>query len=122
MSRAHRALDGAPAVARDTLSPDDANRFDRLAGAVLGSPGGVLGPALRAALPGTAGIRWLAAAGLAPGTRAAVLTSEQWLSLFASWSETADVPRSGGGSGNGRAGRPSAHGHAPGAKAAPRWF
>ena len=89
MSRAHRALDGAPAVARATLSPDDATRFDRLAGAVLGSPGGVLGPALRAALPGTAGIRWLAAAGLAPGTRAAALTSEQWLSLFATWSETA---------------------------------
>jgi hypothetical protein len=121
LSRAPRALDGAAADARATLSPDDATRFERLAGAVLASPGGVLGPALRAALPGTAGIRWLAAAGLPPGTRAAALTAEQWLSLFACWSETADVPRSGG-AGNGRAGRPSAHGHAPGAKAVPRWF
>jgi hypothetical protein len=121
VSRAHRALDGAAAAARATLSPDDAARFDRLAKAVLGSPGGVLGPALRAALPGTAGIRWLAGAGLSPGTRAAALTAEQWRSLFACWAETAEAPRSGAAA-NGRGGRPSAHGHAPGAKAVPRWF
>jgi hypothetical protein len=120
VSRPSRALDGAAAVARATLSTDDAARFDRLAGAVLAARG-ALGPALRAALPGTAGIRWLAAAGLPPGTKAAALTAEQWLSLFACWSETAQVPRSGA-AGNGHAARPSAHGHAPGAKAVPRWY
>ena len=121
MSRPSRALDGEAAVARATLSTDDTARFDRLAGTVLGSPGSVLGPALRAALPGTAGIRWLASAGLSPATKAAALTAEQWRSLFACWSETAQTPRSGG-NGTGRGGRPSAHGHAPGAKALPRWY
>jgi hypothetical protein len=120
LSRAHRPLGGAATVARGSLSPADAVRFDRLAGAVLASPG-ALGPALRAALPGTAGIRWLAAGGLPPTTRADALTPEQWRSLFDCWSETVQVPRSGAAGGN-RGGRPSAHGHAPGAKAAPRWY
>jgi hypothetical protein len=121
MSRTHRPLEGAAAEVRASLSEEDAARFDRLAGAVLDSPGAVLGPALRAALPGTAGIRWLAAAGLPPTARASALTADQWLSLFAAASESAGAPRSGGPNG-GRSGRPSAHGHAPGAKAAPRWF
>lgn len=120
MSRTHRPLDGAAAEARDTLPEADAARFDRLAGTVLGSPGAVLGPALRAALPGTSGVRWLHAEGLAPAARASALTSAQWLSLFATWSETDGAARSKGGRGNGS--RPSTHGHAPGAKAAPRWF
>jgi hypothetical protein len=121
MSRTHRPLDGAAAEARATLAEADAARFDRLAGTVLGSPGAVLGPALRAALPGTTGIRWLHAEGLAPTARASALNRDQWLSLFTAWSGTAAAPSSGG-PGSGRGGRPSAHGHAPGAKAAPRWF
>jgi hypothetical protein len=121
MSRTHRPLDGAAAEARGTLPEADAARFDRLAGTVFGSPGAVLGPALRAALPGTSGIRWLHAEGLAPTARASALTAAQWLSLFAAWSASGDAPSSGSGS-RGRGGRPSAHGHAPGAKAAPRWF
>jgi hypothetical protein len=121
MSRVHRPLDGTAAEVRDTLPESDAGRFERLAGAVLSSPGAVLGPALRAALPGTAGIRWLHAEGLSPTARASSLTAEQWLSLFAAWSGSAGAPSSGGPS-RGGSGRPSAHGHAPGAKAAPRWF
>jgi hypothetical protein len=117
----HRPLDGAAAEARATLSPEDAVGFERLAGTVLASPGAVLGPALRSALPGTAGIRWLHGAGLAPTARASALTAEQWLSLFAAWSASTGTPSSGGPS-RGNGGRPSAHGHAPGAKAAPRWF
>jgi hypothetical protein len=120
VSRAHRPLDGSAAVARGSLSPADAVRFDRLAGAVLASPG-ALGPALRGALPGTAGIRWLAASGLPPTTRAAALTPEQWRSLFDCWSEAAGAPR-GGAPGRAAGGRPSASGHAPGAKAVPRWY
>src|SRR3954452_21242345 len=88
MSRTHRPLDGAAAEARATLPEADAARFDRLAGTVLGSPGAGLGPALRAALPGTSGVRWLHGEGLAPSARASALTSAQWLSLFATWSET----------------------------------
>jgi hypothetical protein len=121
MSRAPRPLDGAAAEARATLAEPDAARFDRLAGTVLGSPGAVLGPALRAALPGTAGIRWLHAEGLAPTARGSALTVEQWLSLFAAWSDSTAAPSAGGRAGR-RGGRPSAQGHAPGAKAAPRWF
>src|SRR3954463_11124645 len=92
MSRTHRPLDGAAAEARATLAEPDAARFDRLAGTVLGSPRAVLGPALRRALPGTTGIRWLHAEGLSPTARASALTSEQWLSLFAAWSGTAGTP------------------------------
>jgi hypothetical protein len=121
MSRTHRPLEGTAAEARATLAEPEAGRFDRLAGTVLGSPGAVLGPALRAALPGTAGIRWLHAEGLSPTARASALTTEQWLSLFAAWSGSSGAPSSGGPSRN-SGGRPSAHGHAPGAKAAPRWF
>src|SRR4051794_22522978 len=80
MSRASRPLDGAAAEARATLAEADAARFDKLAGTVFGSPGAVLGPALRAALPGTSGIRWLHAEGLSPTARASALTTEQWLS------------------------------------------
>jgi hypothetical protein len=122
MSRTHRPLDGAAAEARATLAEADATRFDRLAGTVLGSPGAVLGPALRAALPGTSGIRWLHAEGLAPTARASALTAAQWLSLFAAWSGTAGNPSSGGPVRGGGGRTTSAHGHAPGAKAAPRWF
>jgi hypothetical protein len=121
MSRTPRPLEGAAAEARATLAETEADRFDRLAGTVLSSTGGVLGPALRAALPGTTGIRWLRAEGLSPAARASALTTSQWLSLFAAWSGSGGAPSSGGSSrDSGR--RASAHGHAPGAKAAPRWF
>ena len=122
MTRAHRPLDGAAATARATLSDDDAARFDRLAGAVIASPGGVLGSALRSVLPGTGGVRWLRSEGLPSTTRVRALTAEQWLSLFASWSASAPS-RGDGPSGPASGGRPTVgHGHAPGAQAAPRWF
>lgn len=121
MSRTPRPLEGTAAEARATLAEAEAARFDRLAGSVLSSAGGTLGPALRSALPGTTGIRWLRAEGLSPAARASVLTTSQWLSLFAAWSDSGGTPSSGGPS-RGNGGRTSAHGHAPGAKAAPRWF
>ena len=119
MSRPHRALDGAPATARAALPETEAAAFDRLAHAVLARPGAALGAALRAALPGTAGARWLRSEGLPPTTRAADLTAEQWLSLHRCCTEAEPIP--GPGAAGGRGGRPSAHGHAPGALAAPRW-
>ncbi len=119
MSRPHRALDGAPATARAALPETEAADLDRLAHAVLARPGAALGAALRAVLPGTAGARWMRSEGLAPTARAADLTAEQWLSLPRCCAEAgrAPAPRAAGG----RGGRPSAHGHAPGAMAAPRW-
>ncbi|SDC79548.1 hypothetical protein SAMN05660690_2583 [Geodermatophilus telluris] len=121
MSRPLRSPGPAATAARATLSADDAARFDRLVSAVLTSPGAALGPALRAQLPGPAGVRWLRTAGLPPTTRAAALTAEQWLSLYRCWRSVASVPHAGR-SGRAPVGRPSAHGHAPGALAAPRWF
>ena len=110
MSRPHRALDGAPATARASLPETGAADLDRLAQAVLARPGAALGAALRAVLPGTAGARWLRSEGLPPTTRATDLTAEQWLSLHRRCAAA-----------GGRSGRPSAHGHAPGAHAIPRW-
>jgi hypothetical protein len=120
--RTPRPLDGAAATARATLADDDAARFDRLAGAVTASPGGVLGPALRSVLPGTGGVRWLHGEGLPPTARVRDLTAEQWLSLFAAWSASSPA-RGDGPGGLAGGGRPTGgHGHAPGAQAAPRWF
>jgi hypothetical protein len=119
LSRPHRPLDGAPATARAALPETEAADFDRLAHAVLARPGAALGAALRAALPGTAGARWLRSAGLPPTARIADLTAEQWLSLHRCWAGTGRAPVPG--AVGGRGGRPSSHGHAPGAMAAPRW-
>jgi len=113
-------LDGAAAAARSSLPESEAEAFDRLAGGVLASPTAPLGPLLRAQLPGTAGVRWLRQEQLPPTARAAALTAAHWLSLFECWSSVhrAPGPRSAGGR---RTGRPSTHGHAPGAAAIPRW-
>ncbi len=120
MSRPHRALDGAPATARAALPETEAAAFDRLAHAVLARPGAALGATLRAVLPGPAGPRWLRSAGLPPTTRAADLTVEQWLSLYRCCAEAGRAPALGAPAGRG--GRPtSAHGHASGAHAIPRW-
>ncbi len=120
MSRPHRALDGAPAAARAALPETEAASFDRLTHAVLARPGAALGATLRAVLPGPAGPRWLRSAGLPPTTRAADLTAEQWLSLYRCCAEAGRTPVPG--ASGGRGGRPnSAHGHAAGAHAIPRW-
>jgi hypothetical protein len=122
MSRPHRPLDGPAAAARAELPDSEAASFDRLAAAVLAHPGTALGPTLRAQLPGTEGVRWLHSVGLAPTTPAADLDAGQWLSLYRSWSGSGRAPASGGPGGRGKNGRPSsAHGHAPGAHAIPRW-
>ncbi len=122
MSRPHRPLDGAAAGARAELPESETPAFDRLVHAVLARPGAALGAVLRAALPGTAGIRWLRSVGLPPTARAGALTGEQWLSLYRCWAETGHAPSAGAPGGRG-GGRPaSAHGHAPGAMAAPRWM
>lgn len=117
----------AVAAARAALSADDAVRFDRLVPAVLSSS--ALGPGLRALLPGTTGVRWLHREGLVPAARPAALTAEQWLSLFTCWTSSGRAPSPGSRSGRPAAGRggsgrgaANGHGHAPGAKAAPRWF
>ncbi len=120
MFRPVRPLSPAAAEARATLPAEDAAAFDRLASAVLAAPSAALGAVLRAALPGTAGVRWLRTAGLPPTARAGAMTAEQWLSLYRCWLSVAPVPHAGG-AGRVPAGRPSAHGHAPGAMAAPRW-
>ncbi len=121
MSRPHRTLDGAAADARAQLPESEAAAFDRLASAVLALPGAALGATLRAQLPGTAGIRWLHHEGLPATARAAALTTDQWLSLYRCWCSTRHAPVAGAPAGRG-GGRPnSAHGHAPGAKAVPRW-
>ena len=100
MSRPHRALDGAPATARAALPETEAAAFDRLAHAVLARPGAALGATLRAVLPGPAGPRWL--------------------SLYRCCAEAGRAPVLGAPAGRG--GRPtSAHGHASGAHAIPRW-
>jgi hypothetical protein len=126
MSRPVPAPTGAAADARAQLPEDDRAGFDRLVHALLTSPGAArkpaLGPALRGQLPGTAGVRWLHAEGLAPTARAAELTAAQWLSLHTAWLAHDQVPHDGSRPA-GRTGRAdSRHGHAPGAQAAPRWF
>src|SRR4051812_14024888 len=126
MSRPTPAADGPTAAARSELPEDDRAGFDRLVHAVLSSPGATrqpaLGAVLRSQLPGTAGVRWLHAAGVSPTARASVLTAEQWLSLHAAWLAHERAPRAAG-RGNGHGPRAdSRHGHAPGAQAAPRWF
>ena len=117
--------DDAVTAARDRLPEDERAAFDRLTHAVLSGPGGArqpLGPLLRAQLPGTTGVRWLHAEGLAPTARVSALTADQWTSLNTAWQAHASAPRSGH-RGGGPAGRAdSRHGHAPGAQAAPRWF
>jgi hypothetical protein len=114
--------DGAAAAARATLPGSDAPAFDRLVAALLAGPAAPLGAVLRRQLPGTAGTRWLHQEGLALTTRAAALTTDQWLSLYRCWTGLARAPR-GGATAPRTSGRPSgAHGHGPGAMAAPRWF
>ena len=115
-----RPLPDAASSARGTLSESDATAFDRLAGALLASSSAPLGPLLRSQLPGTAGVRWLRQENLPPTTRPTALTSEQWLSLFESWSSVHRAPTAGR-PGRGKGGRPSTHGHAAGSMAKPRW-
>ena len=113
-------LNGGAAAAHSSLPPAETAAFDRLAGAVLASSAAPLGAVLRAQLPGTAGVRWLRQEGLPPTTRPAALTPAQWLSLYECWSSTSRAPGPGTPAGR-RAGRPSTHGHAPGATPIPRW-
>jgi hypothetical protein len=122
MSHSSPAADGAAAAARAALPDAEATAFDRLTGAVLASSGAPLGALLRAQLPGTTGVRWLRQEDLSPTTRAGALTADQWLSLFRCWTTAAPAPKAGGPGSRRSGGRPSAHGHAPGAQAAPRWF
>ena len=112
----------AAATARGTMSDADADAvaFDRLAGALLASSSAPLGPLLRSQLPGTAGVRWLRQENLPPTTRPTALTGARWLALFECWSSVQRVPVHGRPS-RGKGGRPSTHGHAPGAMAKPRW-
>ena len=120
MSRLAPIPPGPAADARATLPEHEQAAFDRLAGAVLASPSAPLGPLLRAQLPGTTGVRWLRQEGVPPTTRPGKLTGPQWLSLFACWSSASRAPGPGV-AGPRRGGRPSTHGHAPGAAAIPRW-
>jgi hypothetical protein len=115
-----RPLPDSAATARGSLSDAEAVAFDRLAGALLASSSAPLGPLLRSQLPGTAGVRWLRQENLPPTTRPTALTSAQWLALFECWSSVHRAPVSGR-PGRGKSGRPSTHGHAPGAMAVPRW-
>ena len=121
MSRPAPIPSGPAADARATLAEHDHAAFDRLAGAVLASPSAPLGALLRAQLPGTTGVRWLRHEQLPPTTRPGGLTSAHWLSLFACWSSAHSAPTSGGPGVRRSGGRPSTHGHAPGAAAIPRW-
>ena len=119
MSRPSQLNDVATA-ARAALPVADTAAFDRLAAAVLASSTAPLGALLRAQLPGTAGVRWLRQEGLPPTTRPAALTAAQWLSLYECWRSASRAPAPGVPGGR-RGGRPSTHGHAPGAAAIPRW-
>jgi hypothetical protein len=116
-----RPVPEAAAAARAELPDSDAHAFDRLAAAVLASAHAPLGPVLRAQLPGTAGVRWLRQEDLPPTARPAALTTAHWLSLYRCWSSTHRIAASGGPDGRRTGGRPSAHGHAPGALSIPRW-
>ena len=51
----------------------------------------------------------------------ATLTAERWLSLFRCWRSVAPAPGATGADRRRSGGRPSTHGHAPGAVAIPRW-
>jgi hypothetical protein len=113
-------LSPAAVAARSSLPEADTTAFDRLAGAVLASSAAPLGALLRAQLPGTAGVRWLRQEGLPPTARATALTPPQWLSLYECWRSASRAPAPGAPGGR-RGGRPSPHGHAPGASAIPRW-
>lgn len=115
-----RPLPASAATARGTLPESDTAAFDRLVAALMASPSAPLGATLRSQLPGTAGVRWLRQEDLPPTTRPTALTSTQWLALFECWSSVHRAPASGR-PGRGRGGRPSTHGHAPGAMAVPRW-
>ncbi|RZU32544.1 hypothetical protein [Blastococcus saxobsidens] len=121
MSRPAPLPAGPAADARATLPEAETTAFDRLAHAVLASPSAPLGPVLRARLPGTAGVRWLRQENLPPTARPAALTAAQWLSLFGCWTSASRAPGSGGAAARRNGGRPSTHGHAPGAAAIPRW-
>ena len=100
MSRPTAALAGPAGEARAQLPEEAHAGFDRLAHAVLSAPGSsrhaALGASLRSLLPGTAGVRWLHAEGLAPTSRAAELTPEHWLSLHEAWLAHDQAPRAGG--------------------------
>ena len=120
MSRPSPRSVGSAADARAGLPESETAAFDRLATAVLASASAPLGALLRAQLPGTAGVQWLRHEGLAPTTRPMALTGAQWRSLFDCWARTSQAPRPGAPR-TGRGGRPSTHGHAPGAAAIPRW-
>ena len=126
MSRPVPALDGPAGDARARLSEEDRAGFDRLVHAVLAAPGAgrrpALGAVLRAQLPGTAGIRWLHAEGLAPTAAPSSLTAEQWLSLHTAWRAHERAPRAAGRPNGHRPRADSRHGHAPGAQAIPRYF
>jgi hypothetical protein len=122
MSRPSPVTDGAAAAARASLPEPEAAAFDRLAGAVLASSTAPLGAVLRAQLPGTAGVRWLREEELRPTARAASLTPAQWLSLYRCWTVAGRAPGAGTPGNRRSGGRPSAHGHAPGAMGPPRWY
>ncbi|RBY97992.1 hypothetical protein DQ237_03610 [Blastococcus sp. TF02-8] len=111
----------AAADARSSLPETDAVAFDRLVHALLASPSAPLGPLLRSCLPGTAGVRWLHREELSPTARPTALTADQWLSLFSTWTAVQPAPEGRARGGRSRGGRPSTHGHAPGATAIPRW-
>jgi hypothetical protein len=119
MSR-HAVVSGPAAEARASLPAAGQDAFDRLAHAVLAFPGAPLGPLLRAQLPGTTGVRWLRQERLTPTARPSSLTAAQWRSLYECWSSAPRTPAAGA-PGHRRSGRPSTHGHAPGAAAIPRW-
>ncbi len=121
MSRPSPISTGAAGSARATIPEADVPAFDRLAGAVLASPTAPLGAVLRAQLPGTSGVRWLRQEGLAPTARPPALTTGQWLSLYRAWTAADRVPGPRAPGSRRSGGRPSAHGHAPGAMAVPRW-
>ena len=126
MSRPTPALTGPAGDARAQLPEHAHDGFDRLTHAVFATPGAtrqpVLGTVLRSLLPGTAGVRWLHAAGLSPTSRASELTAEHWISLHESWLAHEQAPRAGARP-NGHGPRAdSRHGHAPGAQAIPRYY
>jgi hypothetical protein len=121
VSRPHTALPAPAVEAREQLTGAGSAAFDRLAAAMLSPPHAPLAGALRTQLPGTAGVRWLRQHGLPPTARAGDLDAEQWVSLFRCWESTAPAPR-GGRPAPGAGRRPSAHGHAPGASAIPRYY
>ncbi|GAB3360487.1 hypothetical protein [Modestobacter lapidis] len=126
MSRPTPASAGPAGDARGQLPEEARAGFDRLVHAVLAAPGATrsaaLGAALRSQLPGTAGVRWLHAAGLSPTSRAADLTAAHWLSLHQAWLAHEQAPRAGTRAAGHGPRADSRHGHAPGAQAIPRYY